>query len=418
MSVKSWIQKIPGRLERKCRKPIRAITGKCIVACARQVVFQGKRSWLLRVPGYSRLLRVMLDVFRLLYYLPGLEVWKISNSRLNIVFAGTREGLNYFRHLIGETGDALASMGWTSLLKISGKSNQWLDGGTDLVVVEASSLFSRFLRAPVKFVVPTWIEMLLPFSEPLESIIAGTKKQSLRNVINRFRRDGYSFVYGRREEDFRTFYDQMYYPFTTQKHAELASVRSFDVMYKMWGDKGGILFIEKDGVKVAGALCFVFEDSCYGIVLGLSDVTEDLYRRGILSYIYWCTVQWGHAQGARQLNMGETRPCAAQGPYPYKIKWGAKAALSRKGSLDYYFLAKDLKPSLQDRINRQKMICKHNGSLHALFVQGSGQKVSAVEVRERFAQVETEGLRGIILASTIPPDAEIEACVQYLQTGS
>jgi hypothetical protein len=371
--------------------------------CDQCIMGVAKGSCIDRIPAIHSILRFGADLFRLLQSAFGFSAFKLSCSHWSIVFLGPKKGLPEFCSLFSEEGCQCEELGRIGMFAARKAVRRWLDGEAEMVVCESSLLMQRFLRADIALAAPLWFEMLLPLPENPETLLAGKKKASIRNKINRFLRNGFGYQYSCNKEAFLDFHERMYVPFVTSRHKELARVTPAETQCAWWMRKGGILQVCQNNKPVAGTICYVDKGTCYAIETGVVDSGDGFFNRGINDFSLWCIICWAHENGANFLNLGGTRPFRSNGSYIHKHQWGAFPAVRRRSSPMWHFLAQDIGAALQQRLNELKLICQNGDQLYSVYFGSNAEKAQANQFNQALQQACREGLAGLVWAARRRP---------------
>ncbi len=332
---------------------------------------------------------------------PLVTAWKLSGREWTLVFVGTLKSRMEIQRIFFAEGVEAQRIGGIELWRLSTASASWLSEGADLVICELSRNHPLRPRAPVSFTVPTWITQVVTYPETLPTLLAGKRKREIRTRINRFHKAGFSWRFSRAEADFELFYHRMYRPFVSARHGDRAWITPYPELRKLWlsDPRGGLVLVMRDGQAVAGGTCYLRGQTCYGLDMGVLDADATLIRQGIMPFLFWCTGEWGHRQGARFYNLGESRGWRSDGPFRTKSSWGARVTRWQGTYRTLTVLADNLRPAVRERLNQIGFVCEFKGLLCGIVVEGKTAPLSHADLRVEVGVAKDQGLDGVVLVS-------------------
>lgn len=167
--------------------------------------------------------------------------------------------------------------------------------------------------------VPEWVGTRLRVPEDLEQLVrsGGSIKRDMVLV----RRHQYRPVVTQGAQDCDAFYGSMYLPFARKRHGESAFLRSRQDLRRRVA-RGGILWVQRDGRRVAAVLFERKADTLDLLALGTADGDLSLEREGAVAALYYFIVKWAREMGCRTVDFRGSRPSLTDGLLRYKSKWG------------------------------------------------------------------------------------------------
>lgn len=140
--------------------------------------------------------------------------------------------------------------------------------------------------------------------------------------IKLVKRAGYSFEISHEEADLAFFYDRMYSPYIHLRHKEMCVIEKPSTLKRKF-DQGFLAFVcDTQGNRVAGELCKVHGDVCFGVVNGILDGDEQWLEKRALCAMYYFTIRWCYEHQYRRYDMGPCFPFENDGIYVHKKRWG------------------------------------------------------------------------------------------------
>jgi hypothetical protein len=337
------------------------------------------------------------DISELLRAFPRLDAHKLTGPNWTVIFVGKLQDLLEIRHLFFSEEVIHQEIGRIALWKLPFQTRKWLAEGVDLVVCELSRIHPNRPKAPITFIVPTWIHQLLAIPEPVETLIAGKKFANKRNTLNKARQAGFNVKFTRSKADFDHFYYHMYRPYLETRHGELALTASYQDQRQRWFERGGLLLITDRDKPIAGALCHMAGETCFHIETGVLKADPQLFKQRIETVIVWYAIIWGRDQGAKIFDMGGTRPWRANGSFASKQRWGAQVVRRRKIYSTWAFFAQNLSPSLHNHINQLGFISEIDGKFYRILLDTEVARAPETYLQNGFATTASEGMDGLLV---------------------
>jgi hypothetical protein len=270
-------------------------------------------------------------------------------------------------------------------------------GSEDLSIIRldvrtAGRLFgNRCLR------LPEWVDSRVVVPEEIEEFCQG--KRSLQSDMRKILENGLTSEFSRGEKDFFKFYDTMYLPFVFERHGEEAVARNRYWMHRAFR-KGGLIWVIKDGRRVAGVLFEQQGRKIRTVALGTLDGEWDWVRQGVNAATDLFILQYARQVGCSQVNMGGSRPCLQDGVLRYKRKWGARLFDKADNWYDNLLFFNRLGAPALSFLSRNPLIFRDGGGLSALKVIQSEGPVGQKEMDRDARQNWLAGLRRFYLVST------------------
>lgn len=348
----------------------------------------------------KRTARACGDVLWLLRDLPRLPAYRLIGREGRAVFVGSEQGWLEIRHAIFSDEEVeRQELGRVALWSLNARAQRWLKAGDHLVVCELSGAYPWRLKARYTFRVPIWLQQIVGIPDPPEKLLAGARMKGIRNNITRARREGFDYRFTQSDADFDVFYHRMYVPFVNARHGARAMVTGYERQLKQRFKRGGLLLITRHGKPVAGSLCRMAGNTCYSVEGGVADNDPEIVQYGFNALNLWYAAHWGHARGARFLNMGGSHAWRSNPAFAFKARWGAWVAGLPEVHSYWTFLMEDLPEPLMDRLNRIGFIGKINEKYCAVTLSPDAQRLDRPAQREAAAEAQRQGLAGIAIVT-------------------
>jgi hypothetical protein len=360
--------------------------------------------WPVTQKAVHRLARRIGGVCDFLCLFPRLPAYKLSGEGWTIVFVGSENGRREICHLFFKNGIEQQTLGMVTLWRLSNHTQRWLANDANLVVCELSHFRLWAPCAPVSFVVPRWVNLELVIPEPPNNLIAGRKKRNLSNRIQRAQKNDFTYCFSHSKADFDHFYHDMYVPFVKSRHGDLTVDTPYPDLLRYF-KRGGLILIKHRDQAVAGSVCYLAGDICYGLESGILKADPKLWQQGINTFDIWCSIVWGYAQGAKVHDMGASHAWRSNGSLKKKQQWGARVVQHKRICHEWMFLARDLPLSLQEHINCLGFITPIQGKYYSVLLNGGSTAVAEVDIHQQALAAKREGLEGL---AGILPDGRLK----------
>ena len=205
----------------------------------------------------------------------------------------------------------------------------------DFVVARVGKVAGRLFFPPVYLRVPEWVDTILPVPADLNALVRSN--HSLREDMRVVRHNGLDAAVSLGEEDFSSFYTEMYLPFIHSRHGALAHPTS-ESWLRSCVRRGGLIWVRHCGERVAGIL---FERSGGSLHLwaeGTRDGDASLVKRGVITALFFHAIKYAAESGCAVVEFGGTRAILSDGVLRYKRRWGMSVRV--KPANQFYYLVR------------------------------------------------------------------------------
>lgn len=272
-----------------------------------------------------------------------------------------------------------------------------LGASADLVIARVDRLSARlFFRTPC-LVVPESVGSWLAVPDDLNK--AARANHSLSEDLRRIRREKLALEVSHTQPDCEVFYHTMYVPYLRKRHGELAIVRNLPQMRRAFR-RGGILWVLRDGQRVAGGLFYQRNDVLYPLAVGTAGGDFTLTKKGALAAVYFFYLQYAHSQRCTRIDFGGSPPVLNDGLLRYKCKWGAR--LTAQSLTHYDYLMRWERPNEQviAFLAHRSLIFRRHGQLAAVTALESGNVATPDLVRQIHCSLSIPGLQRLFIISS------------------
>jgi hypothetical protein len=188
----------------------------------------------------------------------------------------------------------------------------------DLVAAEIHPSLARRLRAAGWLICPE----LVRYEGALSEIPPSGRNRSLRSDLIRVAEGGFTLCEAPgSKHDWEEFKRAMLVPYARRRFGEQVSMPSPRLLRAVQ-THGKLLFVIKDGRRLAGACVLCTGDEVWLAALGVRGGDITLVREGVLAALYALTIDWARGIGMRRINAGRCSAFQRDGIAQYKRKWG------------------------------------------------------------------------------------------------
>lgn len=253
--------------------------------------------------------------------------WTVTSKTIGggFVANGNWRAVTHFaRNFLGSPSDLVIKRGWHGRLTLEMLRQQAARYG---LVVSANAVFPPTLRS----IAVSWPELLgveADVSKGLDACRHALGSSALRDM-RRIRSERYFMKVQPAGPVFDEFYHRYYSPSMRKRHGgdaylyslkeERAKLGPNDVFVEVHATEGCLAKVvvceEEDGIRLSR--------------LGWLDGRDDVYRRTVLSALYWYSLCHATVEGHPRLNYGAVTPYLEDGLFVYKEKWLGRLSWSK-----------------------------------------------------------------------------------------
>jgi len=244
-----------------------------------------------------------------------------------------------------------------------------LEPAADLVVARVDRHFAARFAPADYLAVPDWVSSRLAL--PVDVALLARGSRSVAEDLRRMRRYPTVVEVSHDEADFAHFYHGVYVPYIRSRFGSAAYVRSILALRRAFA-RGGILWLRRNGARVAGDLFERHGDTLNLLALGIASGDLGLRREGLLSRLYVALMTHGAREGCRHLNLGGSRPSLRDGVLRYKAKWGAILDVPREPLYWWLVRWKRLDGAVAEFLSRTPLIFRDGNALSGLAFCANG----------------------------------------------
>lgn len=283
-----------------------------------------------------------------------------------------------------------------------------LRSSADLTVVHVA----RRSVAPLGFAndylaVPDWIGMRLV--APFDVASSDRRSHSLVEDLRRIRRGRWVFEVSHRAADLAPFRDGMYAPYTRLRHGPGAHLQPMRRLRRAFR-RGGLLWVSRDGERVAGCLFERRNDSLAALALGVAGGDPARLKDGPIPALYARLIELARSSGCTDVDLRGSRPSLDDGLTWFKRKWGA--AVYDRPDVPSTLLVhwSRMTPVVEAFLAGTSLVFRDGGGLSALAV-ASARHDERAAVERACGRLRTPGLHRIVVLAGAAAAGPQGACV-------
>lgn len=241
--------------------------------------------------------------------------------------------------------------------------------------------------------------------------VASNMARAKRNWVNRFKANPDLVIEVSREpEDLRFFYDRMLMPYVTRRFGVLGDYDSFERIEKMFKLGGFLMFISKDGKRIAASLCQMNDKMISYNRVGLLDGDESLLETGALMAVYHGHVQLAIEHQLPLLDLKQSRPFLKDGVYDNKARWGARVTRYAQAWTQVHYLIPRPSASVANAFEICPVIVYDGQQLRALVGYTAEPQPSQKDLQKHIKQYYLQGIQRVtVFTSEKHCELEVEA---------
>lgn len=166
--------------------------------------------------------------------------------------------------------------------------------------------------------VPEWIGARMALDE--DTLSRTMKGKSVREDLRRVRSRGLSYSVSHRDSDFDLFFARMYLPYARARFGDMAGTGEANYLRHSFR-RGGVLFVEQGGVRLAGLLYSRRRELLRLGVVGTWNGEAEPVKWGALAALDAFAIRHARSMGCTVLDLGGSRPVLQDGVLRFKAKW-------------------------------------------------------------------------------------------------
>ena len=305
---------------------------------------------------------------------PRLSIYVFQGSRWKVVYIGSEGYLGeitcmFFGNENIQPGFLLRVPVW----RLRKTVQEFLKNDTDLVICELCRLFPLKFDSQIVFKFPEWVNQQLTIPEEFEEFLAGPILEDKRGQINKANKYSVGWYFTQSEEDFKYFHYEMYLPFISSRHRDLALLSDYESQFNRWFKRGGLVMVTENNEPVAGMICVKAGKVMYAIEAGILPSKLEGVKYSIFTYLFWAGIQWAYHEKAEKFDIGGTRALLSNLSFRSKKRWGGEVIRHPKIFYNYTCLAEKLPKELREYINELGFITERQGNFYRVYLTSQNE---------------------------------------------
>ena len=205
----------------------------------------------------------------------------------------------------------------------------------DLLVAVLPESKEHFLKNKYSYKSYESIGHLIDVSNPWD-VIRNSFGKNARRTERQIQEYGLSYRISNELEDFDYFYDRIYVPYLKMQFGMLAILHSRDEVKKYF-DRGFLMFVIRNGVRIAGRLAYRDGSKLVCQFFGLLDGNKLYARIGAQRALYYFTIQYCKLIGIETIDPLSSRAFLNEAVYRHKREWNSHVLKSADLEYAVYF---------------------------------------------------------------------------------
>ena len=295
---------------------------------------------------------------------------------------------------------------------------QW-QSAADLTVVGIDRISARLFLGKNYLTAPPLVSSWIPVPDDLKTF--ARKNENAASDMRRTRIKKFEKQCSQSKADFDLFYDHFHSPYILARYGEAAHVAPRWLLRHRF-KHGMILWLCRNGERLAGDLITVKGAELGAVVTGIRDGRLELLKEGVLSAIYVQTLYLAKELGCTKIHVGGSNASLHDGVLRYKSKWGG-IIFAYDGSLssNYVTLLKwcQLNGAVAEFLSHTSIIHHDNGGLSAFWVFPNHLPLTAASLHKEYRRLRAAGLHRfrILIPGKVPPDFVCPPEVRLIELG-
>jgi len=279
-------------------------------------------------------------------------------------------------------------------------TNAWFNkykDSVDLLFADVELLFCKMLPRKEFIQIPQWIRQRFEVPDTWEGVLDRFRKNTKKTDMRKVRKYGFIFRITKSEEDFKTFYHQMYIPYIKKRFGDGALIEP-EAKFMRQCRKGELMQIIRGEEVVACVLLHNLAGRLAYVWVGVPDDIKAEMFDGAFSALYYFTIMYGYEHGCHEIDFLGSRPLLNDGLFRYKRKWGTNVHKSPNPWGDILLKPLNFTGPLRSFFANNHFITRKGKGLAAKIFFDK-HKMTAKELEDMVEYYFTEGLQCIKIFS-------------------
>jgi hypothetical protein len=222
--------------------------------------------------------------------------------------------------------------------------------------------------------------------------------------LRRIKKYGLTASVSHDRQELSDFIQTAYIPHIRSRFGDLARPHSGLVITRAF-NSGGLLWVQQDGVRLAGLVFSVAGDTVNSRVAAPVSDSELASKAHAVSSTKKFLIDYAVERGYKRLHLGNSRPHLLDGVLRHKKRWGARLVDS-SASTEFQLSWRAFTPAIAQWLCTTPLVVRDSGSLAGLTALAEDESLEACEHRLR--RLWSPGLVRIIVLSEAKQDLGID----------
>ena len=265
-----------------------------------------------------------------------------NGTRLRMAYLGPETSYEWLIYrFFGENEVSRKDLGTCGLTALKRETARLADQA-DIIVVERNSILHWRPRSGTWVIMPEEVHMVMDFTpgqtwEQIEKQFKRTMEYNLRKV----RKAGFQLEFAQLPQELEPFYENMYYPYTLQRHKDHAQLASFEYIQGFLDHAELKMVRLPEGQVVGGYLCQHRGKVMHWLYNGVLDGDQKWMEQGAFSALYYLGVRKDFERGIDRVDIGGVVPFEDDSLYQHKKRWGFRPEPNPWSYTDWLLWAPD-----------------------------------------------------------------------------
>jgi hypothetical protein len=247
-------------------------------------------------------------------------ILKDSDERITVLYVGRRVNYQYLLRIIFDEYREIERK-VTNLLAFR-RHMDGMSAVSDVLVLDLGWPYNGLFKRRGDYVqVPDWVNMVIELPERWDDVVANFRRTARKHDLRLIRRNGYRCELADSAEAIETFYDEMYVPFVTRRHAAESVIASRRHVIKR-AMQGKLLHVLRGNEIVAAGVIYPEGDIMFSLWMGVPETGLDLPPEACISALYFFGIRYAFDNGYKYFDFTGTRAFLKDGAFQFKRRWG------------------------------------------------------------------------------------------------
>jgi hypothetical protein len=244
-----------------------------------------------------------------------------------------------------------------------------------IMLVEVHHSLGEILNSKKWFYIPQWVKGEVDI--PIGTLVL--QDRSLKSDLRRIRKNALQYQVCRDPESLSDFYYNMHIPYITISHGNCAHISPFEEI-KRGLTSGDLLFVTKQGERIAGALILYEETGARLWSFGVRGGNNKYLVDGVIGALYYYSLVYLESKGFNKVNFGWSRSFLRDGVLRYKAKWSQRLFGTSQNGIALRVLSDT--QAVREFLYRNPFIFKRQNLLYGAYFVDSSKSLSPEEFQK------------------------------------